>query len=219
MRTQGQTRNGSAFVVLLLLSAGMATVPGGGDSVTRVREFYAAHTGVVLVAQALGLAAAGVFALFARALSASTLRHGSVGLRLWGYAVAIAAAVTALPVLALCGVSGHASTANVHRLAVAGDWTDVLLFAAIAGFGVALVRTSSRTGPRALAAAVAALAAARAGLIALGATALELVAPLSFVLLVLAVSWIDPFRAAEPRRATPGSIPPIPPPQTSEGGP
>ena len=215
MKTQGQTRTGSAFVLLLLISAGMASVPDGSDSVARVREFYAAHTGVVLVAQAVGLAAAVVFALFARALSTSAHR-GAPALRRWGCAVAVAAAVTALPVLALCASAARASTASVHRLAVAGDWTDVLLFAAIAGFSTSVARTSPRTGLRALAAVVAVLSVARAVLLAVGATTLELVAPLAFVLLVLTISWIDPFRAGARRRPARSSTGPTP---TSEGGP
>src|SRR4051795_898146 len=40
---------GLAFVVLLLLGAGMANVPGRKDSVAQVRHFYEEHTGVVLL--------------------------------------------------------------------------------------------------------------------------------------------------------------------------
>ena len=218
MTPQGQTRTGGIFVLLLLVSAGMASVPDGGDVVTRVRAFYAAHTGVVLVAQVVGLAAAVVFALFARALSASAPQRGSAGLRRWGYAVAVAAAVTVLPVLALCAVAAHASRRTVHGLAVAGDWTDVLLFAAIAGFCIAVARTSPRTGLRTLAAVVAALAAARAVLLGVGATRLELVAPLAFVVLVLTLSWLDPFRAHARRRDSRSSTRPTGPTPTSGGG-
>ena len=42
---------GLTFVVLLLLSAGMASVPGGSDPASAVRDFYTAHTGVIVVAQ------------------------------------------------------------------------------------------------------------------------------------------------------------------------
>src|SRR3954462_5748268 len=126
---------GFTFVVLLLVSAGMASVPGGDDPVLKARHFYTDHPGLVVVAQGIGLVAAVVFVLFARALReawSTSARASWVG---WsGYAFAAAAVVTVVPVLWLCGVAGGASATVVHRLTQASDWADVLLFAAIAVF-------------------------------------------------------------------------------------
>ena len=59
---------GVAFVLLLLLSAGMATVPGGDDGVSFVRGFYEANRAVIVISQVTGLAAAVAFLPFARGL-------------------------------------------------------------------------------------------------------------------------------------------------------
>src|SRR3954451_24212419 len=64
---------GLAFVVLLLLGAGMANVPGRKDSVAQVRHFYEEHTGVVLLSQVVELIAALPLVLFILGLAASTL--------------------------------------------------------------------------------------------------------------------------------------------------
>jgi hypothetical protein len=50
-RTRWAGRWRLAFVVLLLVGAGMASVPGGDDSVAQVRRFYAEHTGVIVLSQ------------------------------------------------------------------------------------------------------------------------------------------------------------------------
>ncbi len=179
---------GATFTVLLLVSAGMASVPGGSDPPGQVAAFYVAHTAVIVVAQLLGLLAAAVLVLFARALSTTASGPRALRVRRWGYAVAAAAVLTALPVLALCAVAGHGSAGWVHALAVASDWTDVVLFAAIAGLGVSVAQATARVWVRGLAAVVAVLSAARAVLLALGASALEVTAPVGFVVLVMALS-------------------------------
>src|SRR4051794_35793225 len=61
---------GLAFVVLLLLSAGMASVPGGQDAASVVEEFYTGATAVIVLAQLVGLLAAASFALFTWTLTA-----------------------------------------------------------------------------------------------------------------------------------------------------
>ena len=50
-------------MLLLLVSAGMATVPGEADGVSFVRDFYEANRTVVVIAQVTGLAAAAAFFL------------------------------------------------------------------------------------------------------------------------------------------------------------
>jgi hypothetical protein len=183
------TLTGFAFTALLLLSAGMASVPNAEDSVGSVRDFYLQHTGVVLVAQLVGLLAAAVFALFAWFVAATMdSRIAAPAVRRWGYGVAVTAAITAVPVLWLCTVSDNGSTELLHRLTEASDWTDVLLFATIAGFSGSVVGATARRWLRGLAGVVGLLAVARAVLIALGTDTLELIAPLAFLVLVVTLS-------------------------------
>jgi hypothetical protein len=175
---------GLTFVVLLLLSAGMASVPGGTQSVATVREFYVDHGSVVVVAQLFGLAAAAMFAVHARALAGSLSSSRSKRLRNAGLLVAASAALTALPVLVLTAVATRSSDRVVAGLARASDLTDVVLFASVSLFAVVAARVSVPSWVGGLAAAVAIVAAARSVLLACGSTALGLAAPLAFVALV-----------------------------------
>jgi multisubunit Na+/H+ antiporter MnhC subunit len=77
---------GVAFVLLLLVSAGMVTVPGEQDGAAFVRSFYEVNSAIIVTAQVIGLAAAVAFLGFARSFSAaagSVLPRGclSVGQR------------------------------------------------------------------------------------------------------------------------------------------
>ena len=105
-----------------------------------------------------------------------------------GYAVAAAAVVTAVPVLWLCAVADDASATVVHRLTQASDWVDVLLFAAVAVFACAVALVAPKVWLRWLAWVVGAVAVVRAVLLAGGSGALDFVAPLAFIALVLAAS-------------------------------
>ena len=196
---RGATAWGFTFVALLLVSAGMASVPGGDDSVAKVRDFYTAHAGVIVTAQVVGLVAAAVFVLFARSVATSPqIPDGAPWVRRCGYAVAAAAVVTVVPVLWLCAVAGDGSATMVHRLAQASDLVDVVLFAAIAAFAASVAMVTELTWLRWLAWVVGALALVRAVLLAGGSGALDLVAPLAFIALVLALSLAVLIR---PRRA------------------
>ena len=70
---------GLAFVLLLLVSAGMVTVPGEQDGVAFTRDFYRDNRSVIVVSQAIGLVAAGTFAGFARGLQRSDVIAGTSG--------------------------------------------------------------------------------------------------------------------------------------------
>ena len=179
---------GMAFVVLLLLSAGMASVPGGSDSVAPVRSFYTDNGPVVLVAQLVGLAAAVAFVVHASALARVVPSAASTSLRLAGFLVAAAAVLTAVPVLLLTAMAGGASEGVVRGLARESDLTDVPLFATMAFFAIVAVRASGRSWLGGLAGIVAVLTAARAVLLAFGSAWLGLVAPLAFIALILVVS-------------------------------
>jgi hypothetical protein len=188
--------SGVTFVVLLLLGAGMASVPGSSNSVATVRAFYLDHRAVVLVAQLVELAAAAVFVLHARALAGVLSSRRSKGLRSAGLLVAAGAGLTAVPVLALTATAPSASDRVVAGLARASDLTDVVLFAAVSLFAAAAARSSAASWVGGLAAAVALLSAARSVLLACGSSALNLTAPLAFIALVgvLSIRQLTPTR-------------------------
>ena len=183
---------GVTFTLLLLLSAGMASVPGGSDAASEVRAFYTAHAGVVITAQVLSLAASAAFAMFALTMRQrdAGLRRGLGRVEAAGLAVAIASVLTVVPPLWLAVVADSASSAAVHRLAVASDLVDVVLFLSIGAFAGVLAAAASATWFTVLSALVAVLATARAVSLLLGSEWLELVAPLAFVALVVVTSTL-----------------------------
>lgn len=181
---------GWAFVVLLLLSAGMASVPGGEDPTGTVRDFYTQHSGVVVAAQVVGLLAAATFVPFTLALRRTAAGRTTGALEICGLGVVAAAVLTAVPVLWLTAVAGSGADRLVHGLAVASDLTDVLLFATIALWAAAVLGAAEPVWFTTLAGAVGLLALARAVLLLVGSNLLELLAPLAFVVLVAVLSTL-----------------------------
>lgn len=183
---------GWAFTVLLLISAGMASVPGGSDADSTVRDFYTANAGVVIAAQMVSLVASATFVLFALTLRqlGSRPRAGLGRLELAGVAVAAASVLTVVPPLWLTVVADSASSGTMHRLAVASDLVDVALFLTIGGFSAVLAAAASATWFKVLSAFAAVLEVARAVDSFLGSELLELAAPLGFVALVVLVSTL-----------------------------
>ena len=183
---------GWTFTLLLLLSAGMTSVPGGSDADSAVRAFYTAHAGVVITAQVIGLAASAAFAMFALTVRKrdSALTERLERLEVAGLAVAVASVLTVVPPLWLTVVADSASSTAVHRLAVASDLVDVVLFLTIGAFGGVLAAAASAAWFRVLSALVSVLATARAVSLLLGSEWLELVAPLAFIALVVVTSML-----------------------------
>ena len=179
---------GLAFVVLLLIGAGMASVPGGQDSVAEVRRFYGEHTGVVLLSQLVELLATLPLVLFVRALADSTLVRSRRDALLAGGALVVASVLTLVPPLLLVVLHDRASDGQVHALAVLSDLTDVLLFATITAFAACAWAGGSPGWFRWSALLVAVAAAARALEILFGGALLEVVAPVAFILLAVASS-------------------------------
>jgi len=177
-------------VVLLLLSAGMASVPGGNDPTGTVRDYYTQHTGVVVAAQVVGLLAAAAFVVFALTARRTAKGRRTGALEVAGLGVAAAAALAAVPVLWLTAVASTGTDGLVHGLAVASDLTDVLLFATIAVWAMAVLRAGEPVWFRMTAGAVGLLAVGRALLLLVGSDLLELLAPLAFVVLVAALSTL-----------------------------
>jgi hypothetical protein len=165
-------------VVLLLLGAGMASVPGGDDPTGTVRDFYARHSGVVVAAQVVGLLAAAAFVPFAVTLRRRGERRTAGVLENAGLGVAAAAVLTAVPVFWLTAVIDSGADGIVHGLAVASDLSDVLLFATIAVWAAALSNAAEPVWFKTLGGAVGVLALARALLLLLGSELLECLAPL-----------------------------------------
>ena len=177
---------GWSFVVLVLISAGMADVPDRTVPVDRVRDFYQGHPGVIVVAQVLSLAATATFLAFSLALAYHLGSSGAV--RNAGLGVTATSAFTVAPVLALAAGADTMGDDTVRLWLALGDATDVLLFVAIAAFSVTTARVVAQPSWRAALLVCAVASAARAALLALGLTPLGLVAPLVFLALVAALA-------------------------------
>lgn len=177
------------FVVLLLVGAGMASVPGGDDPVAQVRRFYADHAGIVLLSQVVELVATVPLVLLLRGLAASGLAPGGRATATTGVALVVASVLTLVPPLLLVLLHERGTAGQVRVLAEMSDLTDVVLFATITGFGI--VWGWAGRGPvwlRWLALVVAAAAGLRAVEITVGGHLLEVVAPVGFIGLVVAFS-------------------------------
>jgi hypothetical protein len=88
---------GLAFVVLLLIGAGMANVPGGEDPVPQVRRFYEQHTYVILLSQIIEFIATLALVLFLLGLAASGLVRARRDAMLTGGAMVLASLLTLVP--------------------------------------------------------------------------------------------------------------------------
>jgi len=182
--------SGFAFVVLLLLQAGMADIPTLDTPIDRIQRFYASHGRTIVAAQIVSVAASIFFFLFAWGL-ARDVNPESVAatarVRLTGALVAIASLATAIPPISLALASAP-SDSTAHTLTRAADVTDAVLFAAIALFSLELFRDAARRWLKVLSVVVAALSLARAVLGVAEVTALDVIGPLAFLALVLVVS-------------------------------
>ena len=186
-RTAGAS--GLAFVLLLLIGAGMASVPGGHDATAAVRTYYEQHAGVVAVAQLVELVATAPLLVFVVGLARSTSVEASRPVVVAGGGMSAAAVLTVVPPLWLCVVAPTATSSLVHNLARLSDLVDVLLFLTIAWFATTCWRLWRGPGwLRWTSLAVAGLCALRSLEIAFGGSLLEVVAPVAFLVLVVALS-------------------------------
>ena len=179
---------GLAFVLLLLVSAGMVTVPGESNGVAFVRSFYEDNRSVIVVAQVIGLVAAVVFLVFARGLQ----QRDWVGYAPWvfvcGSGVTVAAVLAGVPPLLLCVLARSGAANTISTLATASDLVDVVLFTAIAVFAVSVTVAVESTWLRAVAVVVAVMGGVRAVVLLTGGGALEVAGPLGFIVLILCLS-------------------------------
>ena len=180
---------GIAFAVLLLVSSGMVSGPLSNRPLQEITEFYSKNSTVVLVAQVVGIVAAGAFFLFATNL-ARKLEYGRV--RVIGIVVSMAAIATAVPIVMLA--LGTAATSTLVRMI---DLTDVVLFVVIALFLVVVGGRRSLPGwIRLLCGLVAILCVLRAVMGALTLfTILDVIAPVAFLIAVVVLAilaWRQP---------------------------
>jgi hypothetical protein len=124
------------FVVLLPVGAGMASVPGGDESVAQVRRFYDDHAGIVLLSQLVELVATLPLVLFLRGLAVSGLVPHRRATTPVGVALVVASVLTLVPPLQLVAV---AAALRAVELAAGGHLLEVV---APVGFIVLVVALS-----------------------------------------------------------------------------
>jgi hypothetical protein len=173
-------------VVLLLASDVTVSLPLSSDAPARIAALYTEHRTAYLLAQVAGLAGVAVlvrFVLFLRRAPETASRSVFAA----GLSVAAVAATTNVPVLRLC-LDRTMSSAAVSWTAHASDVTDWVQFATFAAFSAALALRPMPRWMRAWAAGAAVLLAADALTWIWPSSVLAVVAPLSVVVLVAAVS-------------------------------
>ena len=172
---------GVAFVVTLAVSAGMVSLPTSAQSGAQIAGFYRAHGSLILLQQLLGVLSVVFFLVFAVALGAGRRRWLLVG------TVLVAITELATNVLPVVLALSNPTPDGAYALTVAEDLADAGLFASVAVFSVAAtidqVAWVQVTGL-----VVVALAVIRADASPFGITALDVVAPLGFIALILILS-------------------------------
>ncbi len=172
---------GIAFVVTLFVSGAMVSLPTARQTGRAIAAFYAAHTGVILVQQVLGVVTLAFFLAFAMALGARRRRALLAGTVL----LAMSELVTNIVPVILALTTPEPDGA--HAWTVIEDLADEALFISIAVFSVAA--TIDQIGWVRLAGLlVAAISLVRVVLTAFGLAALDALAPIAFLILILILS-------------------------------
>src|SRR5947208_5543868 len=122
---------GIAFVVTLFVAGAMVSLPTGRQTGRAIAAFYAAHTGVILVQQVLGVVTLAFFLAFALALGARRRRWLLVGTVLLAISELVTNIVPVILALTNPGPDG------AHAWTVIEDLADEALFISIAVFSVA----------------------------------------------------------------------------------
>ena len=172
---------GIAFVVTLSVSGAMVSLPTARQTGRAIAAFYAAHTGIILVQQVLGVVTLAFFLAFAMALGVQRRRALLVGTVL----LAMSELVTNIVPVILALTTPEPDGA--HAWTVIEDLADEALFISIAVFSVAA--TIDVIGWVRLAGLlVAAISLVRVVLTAFGLAALDALAPIAFLILILILS-------------------------------
>jgi hypothetical protein len=183
MRLLGTTRTagawGIAFVVLLLVSAAMVSVPTAAETGDRIVAFYHAHGQLIVIQQIIGVVALAAFVAFGLSLP----RNRWVRPALW--ALVVTELVTNLVPLVILATNPSADT--THSLTFVEDLADAAFFVSIALFVVAATLPEPMW-LRVAAYVVGAGCVIRALASPFEVTALDQIAPLAFVAFVLVLS-------------------------------
>jgi len=159
----------------------MVSLPTARQTGRAIAAFYAAHTGVILVQQVLGVVTLAFFLAFAMALGVQRRRALLVGTVL----LAMSELVTNIVPVILALTTPEPDGA--HAWTVIEDLADEALFISIAVFSVAA--TIDVIGWVRLAGLlVAAISLVRVVLTAFGLAALDALAPIAFLILILILS-------------------------------
>ncbi|HEY6629231.1 MAG TPA: hypothetical protein VI193_09645 [Acidimicrobiia bacterium] len=185
---------GVAFAVLLLLSAGMVSAPRSDVPLTEIGDFYNENASVVLIAQAVGLAATAIFAFF---ISGLARLIGDARVKVVGLVVAAASVLTAVPLIVMSFQGSDPSPTMVSLT----DLTDAILFLAIAVLlGLLATNEIFPMWIRGLSLVGALLTLVRGifGFFPIFSS-LDFIAPLSFVVMVVVLSgWAFRFSSDKP---------------------
>ena len=172
---------GIAFVVTLFVAGAMVSLPSARRTGREIATFYAAHTGVILVQQVLGVVTLAFFLAFALALGARPRRWLLVGTALLAISELVTNIVPVIVALTNPGPDG------AHAWTVIEDLADEALFISIAVFSVAA--TVEEVGWVRLAGLMAAtISLLRVVLTLFDVAALDALAPITFLILILILS-------------------------------
>jgi uncharacterized membrane protein len=173
----------AGFIVLLLATELVLSLPDESASAPTVAQFYAEHRVFILVLQVVGFLAAGLLGAYAW-----SLRTGDRAVAAAGLLVAVCALAPGLITLVLAVVADPANPSPARRWNALEPRGDDILFIGIAVFAVAVAVRLGRDLPLlgVVAGLVALACLARLILEAMGSSrgVLESVAPLGFVVLV-----------------------------------
>jgi hypothetical protein len=159
----------------------MVSLPNARRTGHAIAAFYAAHTGVILVQQLLGLVTLAFFLAFALAIGARQRPWLLLGTALLAISELVTNIVPVILALTNPGPEG------AHAWTVIEDLADEALFISIAVFSVGA--TYDEVGWVRLAGlVVAAISLLRVALIPLGVAALDALAPIAFLILILLIS-------------------------------
>jgi hypothetical protein len=172
---------GVAFVLTLSVGAAMVSLPTATESGRQINAFYTAHPAVILVQQLLAIVALGFLVAFAVALGARRRRSLMIATVL----LAITELATNIPpaILALTNLDPD----SAHALTVFEDIADMALSLSIGVFAV--VATMGQVAwVRAAGLLVAAISLVRVVVTPFSVRALDVVAPIAFLVLILILS-------------------------------
>ena len=167
------------FVVLLLVSAAMVSLPTAAETGDRIAAFYSAHGQLIVLQQIVGVVALAVFIAFGLSLPPNRWLRPA----LWAFVVT--ELVTNLVPLVIAATNPTAAT--THSLTFVEDLADAAFFISIALF-ISAATLAEPAWLRLAGYVVAAACVIRAVASPFGVTALDQIAPLAFVAFVLVLS-------------------------------